>query len=892
MEAKYIRDDNKQGWMQIFAMPRADGSGEKVLVDGIFIDTTKEKELEIELASNNENLEQRRQDMLQTLKRQSVMIDFMNIMQITPDISQAIDESFAIIGRQYNISRVYIIQLNEERTHLNCTYEWCNESVSSAMDFLQNLSLETSSSWINAFSKDGVLNCPNIYKFFEDDNEMIELLEMQEIKSTLCIAFDSNPNTHGFVGIDSCEDYIEFDIEYINLLKNISLVVSAHIDRHAAQDGLILLNKRQEALIKISHTLRQTSSLHEGLENSLQILADCVETCRITIFQMNEDRTRTVCTHEWCAKGVKPAISILSNISADLTEQWFQYYEKEGQILEIQTISMAEDDPESFKIFNELGVKSQICALLVQDNRRYGFIEFHECKHDKKWNKEDFNMLSAFAQIITAEFQRAEAQEKERNLLETISEKLKQEVQKQTIELAESNNSLLAMNEQLQMHQTQLSNIVEMRTSELRQSKDSLISLSHRQNALISILQIMQSGKKFKAMISRSLEEIGICLDLSAVKIYERKAANMIVCDYYWQSDAKKQSNNLNIFANLRDNQADKLFNAIRESGHYAVSEISELDSNLFSLFNAQGIKSFVSQPLKMGCRDDSLLIFEETTYEKKWKRGDSELINTFSQILFTAAKRHQIEDDLVIAKEQAEESNNLKTAFLTNMSHEIKTPLHGITTMIEVFVAEAKLCDFHELDDCINHINTNSIWLQQIISDILDIAKIESKQLEISTGLANINDILSDIYQTFTNRLNNKPFLMLEYIKNVGESEVLVTDKVRLKQILNNILDNAFKFTEKGIILYTYSWIDADTVEFLIEDTGIGISDENKELIFDRFRQIDIGDNRIYGGTGIGLSISRSLAQMLGGDIRVESKLGEGSKFYITIKNMADKNA
>ncbi len=240
---------------------------------------------------------------------------------------------------------------------------------------------------------------------------------------------------------------------------------------------------------------------------------------------------------------------------------------------------------------------------------------------------------------------------------------------------------------------------------------------------------------------------------------------------------------------------------------------------------------------------------------------------------------------ELVAGKEKAEESDKLKSAFLANMSHEIRTPLNGIIGFLGLLTDDS--LSLQRRQECINVINNSSKQLVKLIDDIIDIAKIEAKQLSIRPIPFRINGLMYELQVFFETYLkaNNKDRVAMI----LDDSEFIVpcvtfVDPIRLRQILSNLIGNAIKFTDKGYIRFGYRQQTPGLLEFVVEDTGIGLAPDQLEVIFERFRQVESGNNRNYGGTGLGLAISRSLVQVMGGEMTVKSTQGMGSSFYFTI--------
>jgi PAS domain S-box-containing protein len=272
---------------------------------------------------------------------------------------------------------------------------------------------------------------------------------------------------------------------------------------------------------------------------------------------------------------------------------------------------------------------------------------------------------------------------------------------------------------------------------------------------------------------------------------------------------------------------------------------------------------------------------FEHTSTVIKWIDGQLALL----EVSIDITDRKLTEIELVHAKEKAEESDKLKSAFLANMSHEIRTPLNGITGFLQ-FLASDNLSRERK-HEYINVVQNSSSQLVKLIDDIVDAAKIEAQQMDIRPIPVHINDLMKELQILFDNLLHTKNkenvMLVLDDSEFIDNCTALI-DPTRLRQVFNNLIGNAVKLTEKGYIRFGYRQSAPDQLEFVVEDTGIGLAPDQQEIIFERFRQAELEERHLYGGNGLGLNISRSLVQMMGGDIRVESTRGAGTTFYFTI--------
>jgi PAS domain S-box-containing protein len=243
--------------------------------------------------------------------------------------------------------------------------------------------------------------------------------------------------------------------------------------------------------------------------------------------------------------------------------------------------------------------------------------------------------------------------------------------------------------------------------------------------------------------------------------------------------------------------------------------------------------------------------------------------------------ERKNLEYVLTEAKEKAEDSNRLKTAFLNNISHEIRTPMNAIIGFSD-FLKTPEL-PIDKRIEYIDIISTNCYQLLDIINDIVITASLASGQVKLNISRFNINIICENLYSQFEPKAQLKN-IVLDYVCPFNDSDAYIrSDEIKLTHILSCLINNAVKFTKQGNINFGYT-LKGDELEFYIEDTGIGISPEKQELIFERFRQAERSTAYEFGGTGLGLTISKGYVELLGGKIWLSSNIGKGSKFFFTI--------
>jgi PAS domain S-box-containing protein len=239
---------------------------------------------------------------------------------------------------------------------------------------------------------------------------------------------------------------------------------------------------------------------------------------------------------------------------------------------------------------------------------------------------------------------------------------------------------------------------------------------------------------------------------------------------------------------------------------------------------------------------------------------------------------RKEMENQLIEAKEKAEESDRLKTAFLHNISHEIRTPMNAIIGFSDLLrnqdISNERKTKY------INIIINSSKQLLSIVNDVLEISRIESNTVPIHLSVFNINELLEELYQLFAPKMNK---IKLSLHSPLPSSNAYIEgDKEKIEQVLTNLLNNSYKYTSEGFIQYGYDIVGSN-IQFFVKDSGIGIPENDHQRIFERFYQSNLSVAQIKGGSGLGLSIAKSLVEIMGGKIWLESQPGVGTSFYFT---------
>jgi len=269
----------------------------------------------------------------------------------------------------------------------------------------------------------------------------------------------------------------------------------------------------------------------------------------------------------------------------------------------------------------------------------------------------------------------------------------------------------------------------------------------------------------------------------------------------------------------------------------------------------------------------------ERIKAEEKLSKNETVLKEKNEELNRSNLEMARINEELMAAKEKAEESDRLKTAFIQNISHEIRTPLNGIVGFVELLQQADNEHD--KKAQYVEIINSCTQQLTTLVNDFIDISKLESGTLELNISEFQSNQIIRELDASFSRQSKEKN-LSFTIINEIGDITIK-SDQDKLKQALDNLVSNAIKFTSEGSVKVTFKRLDNNLI-ISVTDTGIGIRESDKEIIFDRFRQAEIGLNRPYGGSGLGLAISKGIVEFLGGRIWFESQPEKGSVFTFSV--------
>jgi len=410
-------------------------------------------------------------------------------------------------------------------------------------------------------------------------------------------------------------------------------------------------------------------------------------------------------------------------------------------------------------------------------------------------------------------------------------------------------------------------------------------------NSVSMDIKLKESEIRYRRLFESAKDGI-LILDFETGNILEANPFIVNIIDRLLAEVVGKKLWEIGLFSNKEESEL--AFIELKTNGYIRFEDMPikrrngnivevEFISNVYQENESKVIQCNIRDITKRKKAENALIQSEQNLKEqnsnysnlnKEYAVLNEELSNSINRI-------QHINNDLIIAKVKAEESDQLKSAFLANMSHEIRTPMNSIVGFSE-FLLQPGLSE-KEFDRYVHIIRASSQQLLSIISDIIDISKIEAGQFSIKATNVDINKLMNELLLTYK-KVGGAKKLKLQLLTDRPDSLVQIeTDGNRIKQVFCNLLNNAIKFTKEGEIEFGYKTKE-NFIEFYVKDHGIGIAQKDQSIVFEHFTQAKAANGVLNSGNGLGLSISKALVERLGGTIHVDSELGNGSNFTFTI--------
>ncbi|RKT45115.1 response regulator [Thiocapsa rosea] len=566
------------------------------------------------------------------------------------------------------------------------------------------------------------------------------------------------------------------------------------------------------------------------LDRTLERLGELLEVERAYLFRLSQDGSRMTNTHEWCAPGIASQSGRAPDQPVD-GMPWLKARMATGEPVLITEVEDLPDEaaPEKAEFLAQ-GIRSLLCLPMVENGGRLsGFVGFDALHPGHAWADSDLGLLQLLVQVIGSTVKR----------LDTFAR------------LQDSEKAL--------QRETRL--------------QDLLME--------ISATYISLPLDRVDSVIKTSLGHLGDFVGADRAYLFDYDVERHIAINTHeWCAQGIEAQ--IDTLQALPTGMIADWVTTHRAGGTVYVPDVRALapESSVRQVLEPQGIKSAIAVPMMDGPRCRGFVGFDSVRRHHRYSEAEQRLLTVFAQMLVNVQKRRETEASLRLSREQAEAASRSKSEFLANMSHEIRTPMNAVIGLSQILLG-TELND--EQRDYLGKIFSSSRLLLGIINDILDYSKIEAGKLELESRPFRLDQLLEQMATLFGSAAGQKG---LELIFRVSPEapRTLLGDTLRLGQVLTNLLANALKFTEEGTVEVRITRLGGDTdqvrLRFEVSDTGIGMDAGQVDRLFQAFSQADSSTTRKYGGTGLGLVISRKLVERMGGDLAVASSPGEGSVF------------
>ena len=627
---------------------------------------------------------------------------------------------------------------------------------------------------------------------------------------------------------------------------------------------------------------------------------------RIYIFEINRKEQRQDCTYEVTAEGISKEQEFLSNIPWD-PSTWWNHQIAERRAIILNTLDdMPEEAAEYRQTLEMQDIKSLMVVPLISKEEVWGYMGIDMVRTQRSWSNVDYQCFSSLANIISIciELRKSELQAKEDRLALDNSEKILRNIYKNLpagVELYDKDGYLVDINdkeleifglsdkhEALGVNLFDNPNIPLEVKERLRAKEDVNFSINYDFSKINQYVDSRRNGiinltTKVTALYdsqNRFINYLFINIDTTETtnaytKIQEFENLFLLIGDY-----AKVGFAHFNVLT--RDGYAqDTWYRNLGEKEGIPMPQVIGVYAHVVPEDQAV-LKNFVGE-VKTGkatslrkevrvCRENGKYTWTSINVMVRDYRPQDGIIEMLC-INYDITPLKETEQKLIIARDKAEELDRLKSAFLANMSHEIRTPLNAIVGFSSLL---AETDSRNERQEYIKIVQENNELLLQLISDILDLSKIEAGTFNFVYTNVDVNETCAEIIKSMSMKVGKGIELIFE--ESFPEC-YLYTDKNRFTQVISNFINNALKFTQQGSITLGYEQVSHQKIKFYVRDTGMGIPEEKQKSIFERFVKL----NTFVQGTGLGLSICKSIVSQMGGEIGVDSTEGVGSCFWFT---------